>query len=98
MSIQQALSKRLKWARIALVRYYSVPSNVAFKQFRDGAIYFAVGLGSVLAANKFLPLSAQQEWIVFFGLIITAIGFGMALMAEARLIISRFVQFARKPR
>ena len=83
-------------ARVALLQYYSVPLAVAFRQFRNGAIYFGVGLMSVIMANQYMPPSVKQEAVVLAGLCLTGIGFVMALMAEVRMVISRLVQFARK--
>lgn len=83
-------------ARVALLKYYSVPLAVAFRQFRNGAIYFGVGLMSVFMANQYMAPSAQQEAVVLAALCLTGFGFVMALMAEVRMVISRFVQFARK--
>lgn len=85
-----------KITKIALIRYYSVPLTVSFRQFRNGAIYFGVGLMTVIMANNYMQPSVSQEWLVLGGLLLTLTGFVIALMAEIRLIISRFVQFARK--
>lgn len=80
----------------ALKIYYSAPLGTVFRQFRAGVIYFSVGLMSIFMANTYLQPSLQQEWAVFFGLALAAIGFLLALMAEVRLIIGRFVQFSNK--
>ena len=88
----------IKWSHIktALLIHYSAPQQLIFRQFRNGAIYFAVGLGTVLMANAYLPPSVKQEWIVLFGLIMGGCGFVMAMLAQMRLLISRVVQFYRR--
>lgn len=77
----------------ALKLYYLEPQQVAFKQFRNGLIYFAVGFGTMMMAMVYMPSSAKQEWIVLFGLVVGAIGFTLAMFAQMRLIISRVLQF-----
>ncbi len=91
----KTLSQYYRWVKSALLQYYNVPTTVAFRQFRNGAIYFGVGIGMILMANQMLPPSVRQEWIVAFGLVMATVGFLMAMTAEMRLIISRLVQFAR---
>lgn len=79
-----------------LLQYYSRSSARAFHRFRSGVIYFAVGFGTILMANLYMPPSLQQELVVLLALILTAIGFVMAMIAQTHLIISRLVQFARR--
>lgn len=76
--------------------YYRQPLTTAFKQFRAGVIYFAVGFVAIIMATTQLPPSVQQEVIVFCGMVMAGIGFFMALMAEIRLLIGRFVRFFDK--
>lgn len=78
-----------------LLAHYSAPLAVAFRQFRNGAIYFAVGLGTVLMANAYIAPSLQQEWLVLGGLLLCGCGFIIAMMAQMRMLISRLVQFFR---
>lgn len=85
----------MKWLQ-ALKIYYSAPLDKTFRQFRNGAIYFAVGLIMIYLANTSLPPSAQQELIILVGLIMGAIGFVIAMLAQVRLIIGRIVQFWNK--
>lgn len=76
-----------------LLRHYNVPLEIPFRQFRDGAIYFGVGLGSVLMANGYMTPSLWQELIVLCGLLLGGIGFVMAMLAQTRMIIARLVRF-----
>lgn len=91
---EQSLWQAIK---AALVRHYSAPQAVAFRQFRAGIIYFGVGLGTVLMANNNLTPSLGQELLILGGLVLTAIGFIIAVHAEIRLVISRLIQFLKKP-
>ncbi|MDZ7922836.1 MAG: hypothetical protein U5M23_01990 [Marinagarivorans sp.] len=77
----------------ALAVHYSVPAELIFKQFRWGAIAFGLGLGLVIYANASLPNSVQQELIVLGGLILGGIGFLIAMLAQMRMMIGRFVRF-----
>lgn len=76
-----------------LLGYYSAPLNVAFRQFRAGVIYFAVGLGTILMANEYMIPSLSQELVTLGGLLLGGLGFIMALTAEMRLLIGRLVRF-----
>lgn len=87
------MSSWLPRLKVTLIRYYSVPLAVPFRQFRNGLIYFAVGMGTVLFANLYMTPSLLQEVVVLFGLAMTSIGFLIAMLAQMRLIISRFVRF-----
>ncbi len=80
----------------AFLNYYRVPLQVPFRQFRNGLIYFAVGMMTVLMAVANIDSSIQQEIIVLLGLILTAIGFLIAMTAQMRILISRLVQFFAK--
>ena len=77
----------------ALAVHYSVPAEVIFKRFRLGAIVFGVGLALVIYANASLPNTLQQELLVLAGLIVGGIGFLIALLAQMRMMIGRFVRF-----
>lgn len=88
-------NSRLHQMKQALLLHYSAPLAVTFRQFRNGAIYFAVGLATVLFANAYMPPSVQQEWLVLGGLVLGGYGFVLAMMAQMRLMISRLVQFFR---
>lgn len=78
----------------ALIVHYSVGSEIIFKQFRLGVIAFGIGLGLILIANSNMPpFSIEQELCALAGLIIGGIGFIVAMLAQVRLMISRFVHF-----
>ncbi len=77
----------------ALHLYYTAPLQTVFKQFRNGAIFFAVGLIIIYFASSNLPPSLKQELITLFGLIMMGYGFVIAMMAQIRLIIGRIYQF-----
>lgn len=77
----------------ALRQHYTAPLATIFKQFRDGAIYFTVGLMSVLMANQYMSPSVLQEVVVLAGLLLGGIGFIIAMMAQVRMIIARIIKF-----
>ncbi|WP_245792097.1 hypothetical protein [Teredinibacter waterburyi] len=87
-----------KWALIkqALYLHYHAPQQLMFKQFRNGAIFFAVGVIIVYLANTTVEPSVKQEWLVLAGLIMAGAGFVVAILAHVRLIISRLVKFIDK--
>lgn len=76
--------------------HYTSPLEKTFKQFRDGAIYFAVGLIAIYIANIAIEPSVWQELLVLFGLCLGAVGFIMAMLAQVRMIISRIYHFFSK--
>lgn len=89
------VKERSRGIKDALLVHYSVPLTVPLRQFRNGAIYFAVGLGTVMMAVTHMPPSVQQEWVVLGGLLLGGSGFVLAMMAQMRLMISRLVRFFR---
>lgn len=86
----------LQQVKQVLVIHYSAPLWIAFRQFRNGAIYFTVGLTSVLMANAYMTPSVLQEVVVLAGMLLGACGFFLAMMGQTRLLLSRLFQFARK--
>lgn len=80
----------------ALKQYYSAPLEKTFKQFRDNAIYFSVGLITIYLANTAMESSTLQEVIVLLGLCLTLYGFVMAMLAQIRMLISRLFLFFKK--
>ncbi|WP_232426045.1 hypothetical protein [Teredinibacter turnerae] len=88
---------RLSTIKRALLAHYSAPMQEMFKQFRSGAIFFAVGLTMVYLANTALLPSLRQELVTLAGLILAGAGFVVAMLAQIRMIISRFLRFLRKP-
>lgn len=90
--------KRLEALKELLIRHYSVDLAVVFKQFRNGALAFGGGLMMIFYANTQLEPSLQQELIVLFALVLGSAGFIIAMLAQMRMIIGRFVQFfTREP-
>lgn len=85
-----------KMWRKGLKAYYTVPLNVPFKQFRNGSIYFGVGFIIIYLANQMSPPSATQELILLGGMLLAGVGFIMAMLAQIRMIIGRFMIFLYK--
>jgi len=83
------------WKR-ALFIYYSAPQEQTFRKFRNGAIFFAVGLIIIYLASTTLEDSAKQELVVLFGLAITCVGFIAAMLAYIRIVIGRILVFINK--
>lgn len=77
--------------REALKQHYSAPLEVSFKQFRLGAMLFFFGLVLVYIAINNVAPSLIQEIITLIGLMITGLGFVIAMLAQIRMIISRIV-------
>ncbi|PCK08943.1 MAG: hypothetical protein COA42_06650 [Alteromonadaceae bacterium] len=67
-----------------------------FYAFRGGLIYFFVGMMTVYLAGQSMTPSLEQDLVVLLGLLLTIVGFFIAMMAYMRLIIGRFVQFFSK--
>lgn len=76
-----------------LKTYYSAPLNTSFHKFRNGLIYFSVGLIMIYMAHANMLPSASQEIVVLGGIVLSAVGFFIAMMAQIRMIISRIVHF-----
>jgi hypothetical protein len=93
------MSKREFWQALLqlLYRHYTAPLATMFKQFRAGAIYFTVGLMTVLMANAYMAPSVAQELVVLLGLIMGGIGFIVAMSAQVRMIVARIIHFLKKP-
>lgn len=80
-----------------LLTHYSAPLRDVFKQFRTGTIFFAVGLTIVYLSSTALEQSLRQELVTLAGLVLAGGGFIVAMLAQIRMIISRIIQFLRKP-
>ncbi len=87
------MAYQLKDVIAALKHHYSAPLSQSFHKFRNGLIYFTVGFMIVFFAQSNLQPSLKQELITLFGLVMIAIGFFIAMMAQIRMIISRIVTF-----
>ncbi|MFL0798932.1 MAG: hypothetical protein K6L80_00665 [Agarilytica sp.] len=79
-----------------LSKHYSAPLTESFHRFRNGLIYFTVGFMIVFYAQTTIEDSLKLELITLFGLLMIAIGFFIAMMAQIRMIISRLVSFFKK--
>ena len=77
----------------ALLIHYTATQQTSFKQFRLGVVLFFLGMVIVYIAVNLWQASLQQEVILASGLILGGVGFIWALMAQLRMLISRFVRF-----
>jgi len=80
------------WKQAFLV-HYTATQQTSFKQFRLGVMLFFLGMVIVYIGMNLWQPSLQQEMILAAGLIFGGIGFIWALMAQMRMVISRFVRF-----
>ena len=84
-----------RWKK-ALMAHYTSPMKTTFQQFRLGAMLFFLGLVTVYIAIQMWAPSIGQELIMAVGLLCAGTGFIYALMAQIRMLISRFVVFFTK--
>jgi len=80
----------------ALLAHYTTPLATTFQQFRLGAMLFFLGLVVVYIATQIWEPSLEQEVATAVGLVCAGAGFIYALMAQMRMMISRFVIFFKK--
>lgn len=87
--------RNLNWANIkaALKEHYSAPLEVTFKRFRLGASCFFTGGMFIWISVRAIEPSAAQEALLLLGMLLAGAGFLMAMLAQMRHIISRFVRF-----
>lgn len=64
-----------------------------FRQFRLGMSLFFCGMVFIYCAHQLLPPSFKQELLAGLAVILVVVGFVMAIVAEGRLILARFVDF-----
>jgi hypothetical protein len=83
----------IKLWRAALKQHYTAPMEMSFKQFRLGAMLFFFGLVLIYIATNNVAPSLAQEIITLVGLCIAGAGFVTAMLAQVRMVISRFVTF-----
>lgn len=76
-----------------LKKHYTAPMHQSFKQFKLGAMTFFLGMVLLYIAQSYLDDSWQQEWTALAGIILTGIGFLLAMLAQVRILISRIVKF-----
>lgn len=96
MSRQRSLAQTWRHLGAGLRRHYLADPKQVFKQFKLGAMCFAVGLTTVLYLASQVPPSALQELGVLLALLLALAGFSIALLAEVRLLIGRILVFLRK--
>ena len=80
-----------------LERLSQEPLEQSFKKFRLGAAIFFCGMLVVYLAAKMLTPSLAQEWVTLAGLVLVGLGFGLALLAQARMLLARLLRFWKKP-
>ena len=83
-----------RWKQ-ALIQHYTQPMQNSFQQFRMGTGLFFLGLVLVYIATQLWPASWAQELLAAIGLLCAAAGFISAMLAQMRMLISRFVRFFR---
>ena len=86
-------TSKVKKYLLALKQYYLEPLEKTFKKFRNGVIYFSVGLITFYLASTNIKPSALQELVVLGALCLSITGFTIAMLAQTRMIISRIVKF-----
>lgn len=84
-----------KWL-LTLKHHYTASPRKVFKQFRLGAMLFFLGLVAIYIAHQLWPPSLEREWMTLVGLILAIFGFVIAMLAQIRLLIGRFVLFFSK--
>lgn len=84
--------------REKLYRHYTSNPVKAFKQFRLGAMLFFLGLVTVYSAYQLLSESLTQEIITLIGLVELGLGFLIAMLAQVRSLIGRFLAFFKEPK
>jgi hypothetical protein len=77
----------------ALYQHYITPPEQVFPRFRLGAMIFFWGLILIYGGSQLLSPSLTQELVILLALILIGIGFLMALMAQVRMLIGRFLRF-----
>lgn len=87
--------KRLTKSNIkaALKEHYSAPLEETFTQFRLGSACFFCGGVCIWIALSSIEPSLKQEVVLLCGVILAGAGFLLAMLAQMRHIISRFVRF-----
>jgi len=58
---------------------------------------FFTGLVVIFAAAQLLTPSLSQELVTLLGLLITALGFAIAMFAQLRMLLGRLRAFWQKP-
>ncbi|WP_339899375.1 hypothetical protein [uncultured Gilvimarinus sp.] len=84
--------------RQRLYRHINVPLAQSFRQFRLGCMIFFAGLVVIFGASQLLTPSLTQEVVTLTGLLITALGFVIAMLAQVRMLLGRLYAFWQKPK
>lgn len=84
----------MQW-KTALKAHYSAPLKQTFTQFRWGVVLFFIGLVIIYTGSQVFQPSLSQEIVTLLGLTIIGIGFITAMMAQIRMLVSRFVHFLK---
>lgn len=79
-------------------RHIEVPLAQSFKQFRLGSMIFFAGLVVVFGASQLLIPSLTQELFTLTGLLVSALGFAIAMLAQVRMMLGRLAAFWQKPK
>ena len=89
------LINQASWLAIKnlLAEHYGADPFPIFKQFRSGAIAFGAGLMMIFYAQTAMDASVIQELVVVSGLVLGCTGFVIAMLAQVRMVIGRFVRF-----
>ncbi|WP_049722038.1 DUF1129 domain-containing protein [Gilvimarinus polysaccharolyticus] len=78
--------------------HIDVPLAQSFKQFRLGSMTFFAGLVIIFGVSQLLTPSLTQELLTLLGLVITALGFGIAMLAQVRMMLGRLTAFWQIPK
>jgi hypothetical protein len=79
--------------KAALKEHYSAPLEKTFTQFRLGSACFFCGGVCIWIALSSIEPSVKQEAALLLGVLLAGAGFLLAMLAQMRHIISRFVRF-----
>lgn len=79
--------------KAALKEHYSAPLEKTFSQFRLGSAFFFCGGVCIWIALASIEPSVKQEAVLLLGVVLAGGGFLLAMLAQMRHIISRFVRF-----
>lgn len=79
-------------------RFIDVPLTQSFKQFRLGGVIFFAGLVIIYAASQLFEPSLTQELVTLVGLLVVGLGFIIAILAQIRMMLGRFMKFCQTPK
>lgn len=73
--------------------YMQAPFPVCYRQFRLGTVIFFCGMVTIYMASQIIEPSLKQELVTLAGLLLVAVGFVIAIFAQARILFSRLYHF-----